>query len=718
MFFAPTARAVAPPAAQRSARRRVGALVAIPVVAGFVLSTLAAPAHAADDFDVVIRADGNGTFTGQGNYSPGQSVTLTATPADNQVWDGWTSQQLGWIGARAMTFTMPASDVVLDTTFRAPAAPLKDVYANDFKVGNIWSGPQSFADGSPNSAVLARNFNILTAENAMKPEQLLPNNNIDPTTGAFTFNFATADQFVQQATARGSQVHGHVLVWHAQSPARLNTGATGSTRALAKENMRRYIEAVLTHFSGQVPTWDVVNEAFVDGLSSFDPATQDWRDFLRGGPNGGNSAWYAAYARGANASAGETPSDFIYDAFVYAREYGPEVNLQYNDFNVFQSAGKARAIIAMVTDLNARYNAEHPGNTRPLIEAVGMQSHNYINQTQAFACTNSQMGDLVNTQAASWQSGACSDTSSVETSIQELADAGIKVAISELDLMVWEAWNAEPEGSSAANYHDLSDPVASARISKPGFTFWTDKIQNRAELQELQAQRFAEYFAVYRKYSQNISRVTFWGLTDRLSWRANHNPLLLNGDFSEKLAMLAVSDPDAWFARSGAGGAGIPVEATVPEAAPGNLTLTVADYGSGVVLSKVDNAGDRLRFEGDLPAVTVTDSRNPAQAGDGGWAVTGRSRDFASGGHIVTADHLGWKPSIASPRAGLTPGDVVQTKLGGGAGLADPRSLATANAQGRFGSAVLGAGLRLELPVDANPGTYEGRLTVSLFPVD
>jgi H+/gluconate symporter-like permease len=42
-------------------------------------------------------------------------------------------------------------------------------------------------------------------------------------------------------------------------------------------------------------------------------------------------------------------SDFLYDAFTFARQYGPEVKLEYNDFNVFQSDGKAKAIIAMAT---------------------------------------------------------------------------------------------------------------------------------------------------------------------------------------------------------------------------------------------------------------------------------------------------------------------------------------------------------------------------------
>jgi endo-1,4-beta-xylanase len=528
---------------------------------------LAAPAVAADTFDVDIQVSGRGTVTGEGSYEAGETVQLTATPAKSHVWGGWTSTELDWIGARVDTFTMPESDVVLTTTFRHQMAPLKHAYRDYFDVGNIYSGPWTYEAGSPNSATIDRHYDVMTAENGMKPDQLLPNANIDPVTGAFTFNFADADAFVDQTLARKMKVHGHVLVWHGQSPPRINSGPTGGTRALAKANMERYIKEVLTHFSGRVVSWDVVNEAFVDGLDEFDPATQDWRDFLRGGPNGGGSNWYTAYANGANTAAGETPSDFLYDAFVFARQYGPEARLVYNDFNVFQSEGKAQAIIAMATDLNARYAAEHPEDSRLLVETIGLQSHNYINQTPAFACSDhTRLPKLVNDDAEEWKPGACSDHASVERSLQLIIDAGMTADVSELDLQVWEAWNGQPEGDDRAAYRDLTDPSVKDRISREGFTYWVGKITNRAELEAIQAQRFAEYFAVYKKYSQHIDRVTFWGLTDELSWRSTHNPQLFNSDFSEKLAAPASADPERWLGVRGPITDTSLLEATVAEA--------------------------------------------------------------------------------------------------------------------------------------------------------
>ncbi len=163
---------------------------------------------------------------------------------------------------------------------------------------------------------------------------------------------------------------------------------------------------------------------------------------------------------------------------------------------------------------------------------------------------------------------------------------------------------------------------------------------------------------------------------------------------------------------------GIPVEAVIPEGENGTLALTVADFGDGVALSSPENAGDRLRFTGSLPEVTVTDSRTAQQAGLGGWAVSGHADAFTSQGQNVPADHLGWNPRVLTPRPGLAAGAPVATAIDGGSGLITPGELAKANAEGRFGSAKLDAQLLLEVPVDTQPGTYTGTVTVSLFPVD
>ncbi|HMO10079.1 MAG TPA: alpha/beta hydrolase-fold protein, partial [Actinotalea sp.] len=112
--------------------------------------------------------------------------------------------------------------------------------------------------------------------------------------------------------------------------------------------------------------------------------------------------------------------------------------------------------------------------------------------------------------------------------------------------------------------------------------------------------------------------------------------------------------------------AGIPIEATVPEGENGVLALTVADYGDGVVLSSAENGGNLLRFEGELPTVTVTDSRTRQQAGTSGWAVSGQSFVFASDVRSLGAEHLGWTPTLLTQRDGLVGGAAVATAMSGG----------------------------------------------------
>lgn len=164
----------------------------------------------------------------------------------------------------------------------------------------------------------------------------------------------------------------------------------------------------------------------------------------------------------------------------------------------------------------------------------------------------------------------------------------------------------------------------------------------------------------------------------------------------------------------------IPLTATVPQAGEteGSLTMSVADFGEGVALGGGANVGDRLRFGGALPTVSVTDSRSNAAVGDGGWTVSGQAKDLAAGSQVLRARHLGWTPGLLTTKPGVTPGSPVASVLGGGEGLAAPATLATATADGRLGTTDLTAELALEVPVDTRAGEYAGALTVSLFPVD
>ncbi|PPA69436.1 endo-1,4-beta-xylanase [Jeotgalibacillus proteolyticus] len=403
------------------------------------------------------------------------------------------------------------------------SASLWQTYEDYFEIGNIYSGPGNLDPSTVRGALTNDHFNSLTAENHMKPDNLSYGNaGEEGKFNIFKGSNHVSDQLVREAQATGKTVHGHVLVWHGQSPNWVNGGTGGNyTRAQAKKNMEHYIKTAVEHFDtnypGVVTSWDVVNEAFVDGVDTISEGA-NWKDYLR---ESNQSAWFKSYSNGMKA--GEDPSDFIYDAFVFARKY-TDAKLFYNDFNMYQD-GKSKLVAMMAKELNARYKKEYPNDPRQLIEGVGMQSHNYIMDTPP---------------------------SSVERGILNLLSAGVDLIISELDLFAWFPWNGEPTGGSLAGYKDLRDRGIEDIIASNGTeeqrNYWINRgITNGSEIEVVQAEVYAEYFRIYKNYAASIDRVTFWGLNDIQSWRRGHNPLMFNSDFSPKDAFFAVSDPEGYL---------------------------------------------------------------------------------------------------------------------------------------------------------------------------
>ncbi len=373
---------------------------------------------------------------------------------------------------------VPEWDLTLDSLYEA--------YANDFLFGNAISPSQIANADFANMVKL--HYNVITAENAMKPGEL--------SKAAGTYNYTDADKLVNWAIGNGIAVHGHTLIWHSQSADWLNKGAGGTplTRAEAKANLIAYINNVAGHFKDKVISWDVVNEAFADG-GSFDG---DWKKNLRQS----GSPWYLAYANGANATAGESGADYIYDAFVQARLVDPGATLYYNDYNENEPT-KREAIAAMVEDLNAKWAAD-VRNTEPgrlLLEGIGMQSH-------------------FNTSSL--------NIATVENAIKRFAATGAAISVTELDI---------PAGANGR-----TTPLT-------------------AEEKVLQAQLYAQLFQVYKQYASSIERVTIWGAADPLSWRSWGHPLLFDKLYAAKEAYHAVIDPEGYLAANP-----LPVPQEIPKA--------------------------------------------------------------------------------------------------------------------------------------------------------
>jgi endo-1,4-beta-xylanase len=251
---------------------------------------------------------------------------------------------------------------------------LKSVYKNDFLVGNVINSTNlsgKYFD------LLKHHYNVVTPENNLKPSYLAP------FTRGGSYQWETADAMVNQMLSNGIAVHGHVLVWHVQSPAWLTAGS----RRQVEKNLEDYVTEVLTHFNGRIASWDVVNEAIGDGLSDTD-AAGDWKRCVRKSAN----PWFNALG-----------ADYIELAFRAARAADQNVKLYYNDY-ALNDKNKAEVVRKMIKDINDRYKAE--GNARNLIEGVGMQGH--------------YSSDL--------------NIDDVRSSLNKFITLGIEIAVTELDI--------------------------------------------------------------------------------------------------------------------------------------------------------------------------------------------------------------------------------------------------------------------------------------------
>jgi len=367
-----------------------------------------------------------------------------------------------------------------------------------FMLGNIYSITKVM-DKSNTSQMFAHHFNAVTAENGHKPSLIAPSGFARP--DASKYDFTDVDTIVDWAIKNNITLIGHVLVWHSQSPDWLYFSAPGTplTRAKARSNMEFHIRTLAEHFvkKGTINafhSWDVVNEAMACGGGNWngnldDWSAGDWRTQMRE-----DSPWYMAYANGCNPDAGEHPSDFMYDAYVLARQYFPTPILYYNDYNE-EIPAKRNAIGQMVEQLNHRWAHDNKNNPeavaqgtqytgRKLVEGIGMQSHYHLDQN------NTNLDD-------------------VRPAIERYIATGAIISISELDITIGQKDNPLPAPLDKAN-------------------------------QQRQAEAFAKLFGYYIEFAGYIERVSLWGKADNQSWRAWGQPLLFDSGFRAKEAFFAV----------------------------------------------------------------------------------------------------------------------------------------------------------------------------------
>jgi endo-1,4-beta-xylanase len=217
------------------------------------------------------------------------------------------------------------------------------------------------------------------------------------------------------------------------------------TRDEAIAILRDHIHTVVGHFKGRVDVWDVVNEAI-------DDATGKLRT---------DSFWHQKIG-----------DDYVAMAFRFAHEADPDARLYYNDYSAEAGGKKSDAVYELVKDLLA--------DSVP-IHGVGWQMH---------LENGSQIGRAYRTNAA------------------RLADLGLEISITELDVRISGEASARSLAAQAETYGD----VVEFCLGQP-----------------------------------NCKAIVTWGFTDKHSWIPGFfagwdNALIFDRDYAPKPAYDAIRE--------------------------------------------------------------------------------------------------------------------------------------------------------------------------------
>lgn len=181
--------------------------------------------------------------------------------------------------------------------------------------------------------------------------------------------------------------------------------------------------------------------------------------------------------------------EFIPLAFQYAHEADPDAELYYNDY-AMNMPGKREGVVKLVSSLKEK-------GIR--IDAVGMQGHMGMDYP---------------------------DINEFEQSIVAFAGTGVKVMVTEWDM------SALPTVKQSAN---ISDTVAYQKMLNPYPETLPDSVSKAWN------NRMKQFFGLFEKHADVISRVTAWGVSDSDSWKndfpvkGRHDyPLLFDRNYQPK----------------------------------------------------------------------------------------------------------------------------------------------------------------------------------------
>ena len=284
------------------------------------------------------------------------------------------------------------------------------------------------------------------------------------------YKFETADKYVALGEKNKQFVIGHTLVWHSQVPGWVFRD--DNKELVTKDVLYQRMKEHIESVAGRY-------KGRIGGWDVVNEALND-DGTMR------NSLYYQI--------AGD---EFIAKAFEYAHKADPGAALYYNDYNMYMPA-KVKGAVRIVTMLKEK-------GLR--VDAIGMQGHWHLNRPTL---------------------------EEIENSILEISRAGVKVAITELDISVLP----NPQRNVSANISDVAE-------SSVDINPYTQGLPD--SMQVALANRYKAIFELFNKHKDKIDRVTFWGVQDGNSWKNNFPargrtdyPLIFDRQYKPKKAYYAI----------------------------------------------------------------------------------------------------------------------------------------------------------------------------------
>ena len=368
--------------------------------------------------------------------------------------------------------------LAIGATARSADIPtLKDAYKDHFYVGvainrTIATGTAVRADNvnrtqeqvDKDIALVKQQFNQISPENDLKWAL------IHPRPGPDGYDFGPADAYVNFGLRNHMYIVGHTLVWHGQTPNWVFAG-TNPPPVVTKCARRSPIGRGSARFGYNGPR------------ASREELLQRMRDHIFtvvGRYKGKIKVWDVVNEAIADGGTNILRNslwlqiigpDFIAKAFEYAHEADPDAILRYNDYGL-ENPAKRHKLITLIKSLQAQHVP---------VMAIGSQTH-------------------VSVSSPSFEEE--------DQALTELEQLGLPIHITELDV----------NGAQGGQRNTGADIADNAATTQGGLV-------NDAD-QRL-ANEYATLFKVFLKHQKSVKLVTFWGVNDAVSWRANGRPLVV-----------------------------------------------------------------------------------------------------------------------------------------------------------------------------------------------